>query len=377
MMKSLYCFLVLAVVVGAIADPISSGDRQAVGEALSKALAVMSGNAKSGSKFAICMNMFPDGPPADAATDASWQSCKSVLPSGQRARALLISSNRIPLTAAVREEIVGSLTKVMPKMEKQGAALVSQAVNVLRQEHPLSASEKAAVGDALTKALSTLEHHAGGDMDSICGGMFPNGRRDADTKETDATWVACKDKLYTPKAALVNMHTDLSSSDREVIADGNKAVNLLRQRDPLSSSEKAAVGEALTKALGALEHHSGSGDMYSICDGMFPNGRRDAGTKVTDSTWVACKDKLALPKSAFVGMRALVSKAVAVIRQEEPLSASEKAAVGDALATALGAIENHSGGDIYSMCAGMFPHGHRDANTKATDPTWVACKDKV
>eukprot|EP00429_Kryptoperidinium_foliaceum_P073767 CAMPEP_0176217220 /NCGR_PEP_ID=MMETSP0121_2-20121125/17586_1 /TAXON_ID=160619 /ORGANISM="Kryptoperidinium foliaceum, Strain CCMP 1326" /LENGTH=50 /DNA_ID=CAMNT_0017556355 /DNA_START=1 /DNA_END=153 /DNA_ORIENTATION=- len=40
----------------------------------------MSGREKAGDKFSICLSMFPDGPPADAATDAVWQSCKEVMP---------------------------------------------------------------------------------------------------------------------------------------------------------------------------------------------------------------------------------------------------------------------------------------------------------
>mmetsp|Transcript_23175 Transcript_23175/g.67198 ORF Transcript_23175/g.67198 Transcript_23175/m.67198 type:complete len:103 (-) Transcript_23175:84-392(-) len=60
--------------------PLTSGERAAVGEALSHALGVMSGKEKSGSKVSICMSLFPDGPPADAEHDVSWQSCKEVLP---------------------------------------------------------------------------------------------------------------------------------------------------------------------------------------------------------------------------------------------------------------------------------------------------------
>mmetsp|Transcript_124398 Transcript_124398/g.359702 ORF Transcript_124398/g.359702 Transcript_124398/m.359702 type:complete len:108 (+) Transcript_124398:57-380(+) len=60
--------------------PLSGSEKAAVGEALGHALGVMSGKEKSGDKFSICLSMFPDGPPADAATDAVWQSCKQVLP---------------------------------------------------------------------------------------------------------------------------------------------------------------------------------------------------------------------------------------------------------------------------------------------------------
>merc|ERR1719296_615762 len=62
-----------------IKQPLSGAEQQAVGEALSHALGVMSGKQKSGSKYEICSQMFPDGAPADAAKDVSWQSCKSVL----------------------------------------------------------------------------------------------------------------------------------------------------------------------------------------------------------------------------------------------------------------------------------------------------------
>lgn len=370
------CFLALALVVGASAGPLSSGDKQAVGEALSKALAVMSGNAKSGSKFQICMSMFPDGAPANAASDASWQSCKSVVPSGRSARALLISSNRNQLTVADRADIVRSLTQVLPGQDKEVVAFINQAVQMLRQQHPLPSSEKAAVGDALTKALGAIENHTGGNMDLTCNGLFPNGHRNADTKEDDPTWVACKDRVYTPKAALIGMHDSLVGEDKDIAVLVSKAVKVLRQQEPLSSADKAAVGDALTKALGALEHHSG-GDIYSMCDSMFPSGRRDSDTKEDNPTWVACKGKLYSPKAALVGFRASVNKAVEVLRLQHPLSSSEKAAVGDALTKALSAIENHTGGNIDMMCNGMFPNGRRTSDIKENDPTWVACKDKV
>merc|ERR1719453_2846801 len=69
--------------------PLSGAEKEAVGNALGKALGVMSGKVKSGDKFSICYEMYPNGPPADAATDATWQSCKSVLP-----RAALLAKGR-------------------------------------------------------------------------------------------------------------------------------------------------------------------------------------------------------------------------------------------------------------------------------------------
>mmetsp|Transcript_44470 Transcript_44470/g.105385 ORF Transcript_44470/g.105385 Transcript_44470/m.105385 type:complete len:111 (-) Transcript_44470:136-468(-) len=73
--------------------PLSSGEQAAVGDALSKALGVMSGKVKADDKFSICMRMFPDGPPADADTSATWQSCKDELP-GRRGSLLLRGSSR-------------------------------------------------------------------------------------------------------------------------------------------------------------------------------------------------------------------------------------------------------------------------------------------
>merc|ERR1712150_60873 len=57
-------------------NPLTDSDRQAVGNALSQALGVMSGKIKSGSKFQICMDMFPNGAPSNADSDPTWQACK-------------------------------------------------------------------------------------------------------------------------------------------------------------------------------------------------------------------------------------------------------------------------------------------------------------
>lgn len=63
--------------------PLSSSERESVGQALGQALGVLSGKVKSGSKYSICMDMFPGGsPPPNAASDPTWQSCKGVVRPG-------------------------------------------------------------------------------------------------------------------------------------------------------------------------------------------------------------------------------------------------------------------------------------------------------
>uniref|UniRef100_A0A7S2MWW2 Uncharacterized protein n=1 Tax=Alexandrium andersonii TaxID=327968 RepID=A0A7S2MWW2_9DINO len=58
--------------------PLSSSEKQAVGEALSKALGVVSDKAEPRSKYTICADLFPTGEPANP-DDATWQSCKGLL----------------------------------------------------------------------------------------------------------------------------------------------------------------------------------------------------------------------------------------------------------------------------------------------------------
>lgn len=63
--------------------PLSTSERETVGQALGQALGVLSGKVKSGSKYSICMDMFPGGsPPPNAASDPTWQSCKGVVRPG-------------------------------------------------------------------------------------------------------------------------------------------------------------------------------------------------------------------------------------------------------------------------------------------------------
>merc|ERR1719183_739942 len=63
------------------------------------------------------------------------------------------------------------------------------------------------------------------------------------------------------------------------------AASLVQQ--PLSSGDKQAVGEALTKALNAMQNHGGS--KWEACTSMFPNGQPPADQ--TNPTWVSCKSE--------------------------------------------------------------------------------------
>lgn len=137
----------------------------------------------------------------------------------------------------------------------------------------------------------------------------------------------------------------------------------------LTGSEKQAVGAALENALGVLGGKIKSGDKFSICSNMFPNGAPAKGTK--DPSWVACQDSL--PSVSAYG--SLISWKQAVIAKggaKHPLSEHEKAAVGDALGEALGVLSGkaHSGSKS-SICSHMFPNGApADA---ATSVTWKTC----
>jgi len=135
-----------------IKQPLSGAEQQAVGEALSHALGVMSGKQKSGSKYEICSQMFPDGAPADAAKDVSWQSCKSVL---------------------------------------GGSSLLAKGKHI---KQPLSGAEQQAVGEALSHALGVMSgKQKSGSKYEICSQMFPDGPP-ADAAK-DASWQSCKSVL--------------------------------------------------------------------------------------------------------------------------------------------------------------------------------------
>jgi len=234
-MRATLKFVVLVAALGihgALAGPLSGADKRAVGEALSEALGVMSGNVQSDSKLMTCMNAFPDGkPPPDAAKDVMWQSCKSELPqSYRRARSMLLSKQRQPLTAAQRNKI----------------------------------------GNALSESLSVMSgKKAPPDMYQSCMQIFPKGKPE-DT--SSPMWKACKDELTFMLA--------------------QRAVRIVRAAAPISAEDKEVVANALTGALKAIQGKSDGGDIWSQCDDMFPDGKRDADTPETDPTWQACKDKV-------------------------------------------------------------------------------------
>lgn len=299
------------------ADPLTGSERDAVGAALSQALGVLSGKVKSGDKFSICSNMFPDGAPADA-SDASWQACKDELPSQHAYKSLLSWKHAVVAKGGAKE--------------------------------PLTASEKAAVGNALASALGVLSgKEKSGDKYTICQGMFPGGA--PANAAHDASWQACKGVLgsFLSKKIEVKVH------------------------QPLTSSEKAAVGEALSNALGVLSGKMKSGDKFSICSNMFPDGPPpDA---ATDASWQACKDELPSMNhySSLISWKKAV---VAAGGSKQPLTDRERNEVGAALSNALGVLSGKvKSGSKYEICSEMFPNGApADA---ATDASWQACKSVV
>merc|ERR1719456_1773766 len=127
-------------------------------------------------------------------------------------------------------------------------------------------------------------------------------------------------------------------------------------KQPLSSSDKQAVGEALSKALGALQGH-GSGSKFDACADMFPEGKPPADQN--DPTWKACRNQFYAYAAASL--------------VQGPISASDKQAVGEALTKALNALQGHGGGSKYQACASMFPNGKPPADQNS--PTWLSCKD--
>jgi len=302
----------------AAAHPLTSNEKSAVGDALGQALGIMTGKVKSSDKFSICSNMFPDGAPADAATDASWQACKDALPS---------------------ETAYSSLLSWKQAVIARGGA-----------QQPLTAHEKQAVGDALSSALGVLSGKVkSGDKWSICRGLFPNGAP-ADAA-TDASWQACKSELggsFLSKQRVVVHH-------------------------PITTEERDVVGAALSNALGVLSGKVKSGDKFSICSNLFPDG--PPAVSAGDATWQACKDELpSMQKySSLISWQHAVRAAGGSLH---PLTSSEKEAVGAELSKALGVLSGKvTSGSKASICAEMFPSGA--PSDAASSPTWKSCKGLV
>merc|ERR1740138_200353 len=154
--------------------------------------------------------------------------------------------------------------------------------------------------------------------------MFSNGQAPADANSP--TWQSCKSEFFSYAGA-----------------------SLVQQ--PLSSSDKKAVGEALTKALNAMQNHAG-GSKFEACADMFPGGKPPADQN--SATWQACKSEfVAYAAASLMGTGSVVSKVKkssliagsSVVKQ--PLSSSDKQAVGQALNKALSALTNHAGGSKF------------------------------
>ena len=58
---------------------------------------------------------------------------------------------------------------------------------------------------------------------------------------------------------------------------------------------------------------------------------------------------------------------------KSPITSSEKAAVGAALSSALGAISNHQSDDLSLTCLKMFPKAPEVTPEERKSPMWVSC----
>lgn len=302
-----------------VSQPLTGAEKEAVGAALSNALGVLSGKVKSGNKFDICSNLFPDGAPADR-KDASWQACKDELPS---------------------QSAFGSLLAWKHAVVAKGGS-----------QQPLTSAERDAVGAALSNALGVLSGKVkSGDKESICAEMFPQGA--PANAVSDPSWQACKGcvigSLLSKKRTLKKIMT------------------------PLTAAEKEAVGDALSDALGVMSGKVKSQDKFTICSNMFPDGAPANAAK--DASWQACKDSL--PSAG--GFGSLISWKRAVVAKggaKDPLTSSEREAVGAALGQALGVLSGKvKSGSKYDICSNLFPGGApADA---ASDASWQACKGVI
>jgi len=240
---SLVAMPLLLVAGSANGQPLSEAERNAVGNALGEALGIMSGKVKSDSKFSICMRMFPDGPPANAAQDVTWQSCKDVLPQRGNRHAALISGRRQPLTT----------------------------------------NQRAQVANALADALSVMSGKRSSDSKySSCASLFPPGDRPPANAASSSTWQACRSVLATSLA--------------------QRAVRILRQQHPLTQDERSEVAVALTTALKAVDGKGGARDLWSTCDAMFPDHKRPAEMPASDVTWAACHGQFGVAAASLISV---------------------------------------------------------------------------
>eukprot|EP00747_Dinoflagellata_sp_TGD_P165226 gnl/TRDRNA2_/TRDRNA2_186232_c0_seq1.p1 gnl/TRDRNA2_/TRDRNA2_186232_c0~~gnl/TRDRNA2_/TRDRNA2_186232_c0_seq1.p1 ORF type:complete len:196 (-),score=41.41 gnl/TRDRNA2_/TRDRNA2_186232_c0_seq1:121-708(-) len=137
---------------------------------------------------------------------------------------------------------------------------------------------------------------------------------------------------------------------------------------PLSSRDKAAVGNALNGAIAVLSGKAAAGSKWSSCNGLFPRGRPEAGD--SQAVWNSCKDVLSGVKRGSL----LAKKAQQQLTVQGPITADEKAQVAKALGEALSTMSAAPGtasGSKYDSCAALFPNG-QPADTSS--PMWTSCK---
>merc|ERR1719272_541123 len=106
-----------------------------------------------------------------------------------------------------------------------------------------------------------------------------------------------------------------------------RAALIARQRHPLSSSDRNAVGKALTDALGVMSGKTQSASKYDSCLSLFPKGApADADN---NPEWFACKDELKDEEYS------LLQPALAALKSgSRDITGPERAAIGDELAMA-------------------------------------------
>lgn len=306
----------LSTTVCVFSHPLTTVEKEAVGAALSDALGVLSGKEKSGDKFTICSNLFPDGAPTDT-NDASWQACQDELPSAHAFKSLLSWQQAVRARGGAKQ--------------------------------PLTAVERDAVGAALNNALGVLSGKVkSGDKETICADMFPNGA--PAHPASDPSWQACKG----------------------VMLGSFLAKNGKLSRTPLTAAEKEAVGAALSNALGVMSGKVKSEDKFTICSNMFPNG---SPSDTSDASWQSCKDSLP-STSQFSSLLSWQNAVHAKGGALHPLTGAEQEAVGAALSNALGVLSGKiQSGSKFDICSDLFPNGAPADGQN--NPTWQACRGAV
>lgn len=148
---------------------------------------------------------------------------------------------------------------------------------------------------------------------------------------------------------------------------------------PITSSEKQAVGAALTHALGVMSGKSTGGSKYGTCADYFSDGAPS--DPKTNVMWQSCKGVLGeswgkKKRSALLNYPKHFGHYEDIkIRNDGSISEEQKDQISDALEDAMGDLGGKKSLSAKGkMCAEQFKEGPpEDLHSEA----WVECKEEL